>query len=125
MAAGVEQPYGLEALGIGGAERLHWNLGPAALYEEAIRRGEGALAATGPMVCRTGHHTGRSPNDKYVVREASSERLIHWGAVNRAMEEVSFDALHRDMVRISKTEICSCLTAGRAPIRRSGCRSAW
>ena len=49
-------------------------------------------------MCRTGQHTGRSPNDKFVVREASSERNVHWGAVNRAIEEAAFDALHRDML---------------------------
>ena len=80
------------------AGRTHWNLGPAALYEEALRRQEGSLAADGPLVCRTGQHTGRSPNDKFVVREASSERHIHWGAVNRAIDEASFDTLHRDML---------------------------
>jgi phosphoenolpyruvate carboxykinase (ATP) len=86
-----------EALGSGRVGRIHWNLGPAALYEEALRRQEGVLACDGPLVCRTGQHTGRSPNDKFVVREPSTEHHIHWGSVNRAMEEASFDALHRDM----------------------------
>ena len=44
--------------------RIHWNLGTAALYEEAVRRGEGTVAETGPLVCVTGAHTGRSPNDQ-------------------------------------------------------------
>jgi phosphoenolpyruvate carboxykinase (ATP) len=90
-------PDPAEAIGIGHAGRVHWNLGPAALYEEAHRRLEGTLASDGPLVCRTGQHTGRSPNDKFVVREPSTEDLIHWGGVNRAMEEASFCALHRDM----------------------------
>jgi phosphoenolpyruvate carboxykinase (ATP) len=98
MAIELERTHGLEALGIVRAGRIHWNLGPAALYEEALRRQEGSLAADGPLVCRTGQHTGRSPNDKFVVREASSERNVHWGTVNRAIEEASFDALHRDML---------------------------
>jgi phosphoenolpyruvate carboxykinase (ATP) len=79
------------------AEHLHGNLGRAALYEAAIRSGEGALAADGPLVCRTGSHTGRSPNDKFVVRESSTERDICWGSVNRAMDEASFEALHTDL----------------------------
>jgi phosphoenolpyruvate carboxykinase (ATP) len=86
-----------EALGRGRTGRIHWNLGPAALYEEALRRQEGVLAADGPVVCRTGQHTGRSPNDKFVVREPSTEQHIQWGSVNRAMAEASFDALHQDM----------------------------
>jgi phosphoenolpyruvate carboxykinase (ATP) len=86
-----------QALDIGRVGRTCWNLGPAALYEEALRRLEGELAADGPLVCRTGQHTGRSPNDKFVVREPSTEHRVHWGTVNRAMEEASFDALHRDM----------------------------
>src|SRR5204863_2007848 len=58
---------------------------------------EGVIAAAGPLACRTGQHTGRSPNDKFVVREASSEAQIAWGRVNRPMDPAHFDALHRDM----------------------------
>src|ERR1700752_1172065 len=79
------------------AARVFWNLSEPALYEEAVRRGEGVIAAAGPLVCRTGQHTGRSPNDKFVVREPSSEPLIAWGPVNRAMEEAQFDTLYRDI----------------------------
>jgi phosphoenolpyruvate carboxykinase (ATP) len=98
MSIQVERAHGLEALGIVRSGRVHWNLSPAALYEEAIRRGEGIIAAEGPLVARTGHHTGRSPNDKFVVREASSDQHVHWGSVNRPIEEAHFDALHRDMM---------------------------
>ena len=111
-----------EALGIGRAGRTHWNLVPAALYEEALRRQEGSLAADGPLVCRTGQHTGRSPNDKFVVREPSTEHHIHWGAVNRAIDEASFDALHGTCRRISRTRIVFVARrAGRALTRRSKC----
>src|SRR3954462_11897785 len=79
-------------------DRVKWNLSAAALYEEAIRKQEGVIAAEGPLVCRTGSHTGRSPNDKFVVREPSSEQHIPWGNVNRPIDEASFDALHRDMM---------------------------
>jgi phosphoenolpyruvate carboxykinase (ATP) len=98
MAVQTERACGLEALGIVRSGTVHWNLGPAALYEASLRRGEGMLAAEGPLVCRTGQHTGRSPNDKFVVQEASSERQVHWGSVNRPIEERQFDLLHRDMV---------------------------
>jgi phosphoenolpyruvate carboxykinase (ATP) len=98
MSIQVERAHGLEALGIVRSGRVHWNLSPAALYEEALRNGEGHLAAGGALVARTGQHTGRSPNDKFVVREPSSEKHVHWGGVNRPIEEAKFDALHRDMM---------------------------
>ena len=98
MSTQVERTHGLEALGIVRSGQVHWNLSPATLYEEAIRRNEGLIAAGGPLVCRTGQHTGRSPNDKFVVKEPSSEKHLHWGTVNRPVEEANFDALHRDMM---------------------------
>jgi phosphoenolpyruvate carboxykinase (ATP) len=98
MSTQVERAHGLEALGIVRSGRVHWNLSPAALYEEAIRRGEGVLAADGPFVARTGQHTGRSPNDKFIVREPSSEQHVHWGSVNKPIDEARFGALHKDMM---------------------------
>jgi phosphoenolpyruvate carboxykinase (ATP) len=82
--------------GIPGA-RVRWNLSTAALYEAAIRRGEAAVAAEGPLVCMTAPHTGRSPEDKFVVRDAASERVVAWGAVNQPMDVSHFDALERDL----------------------------
>jgi phosphoenolpyruvate carboxykinase (ATP) len=98
MSTQVERSHGLEALGLVRSGPVHWNLSTPVLYDEAIRRGEGLIAAEGPLVCRTGSHTGRSPNDKFVVREGSSERQIHWGTVNRPIDEAAFDTLHRDMM---------------------------
>jgi len=98
MTIQVERAHGLEALGIVRSGRVHWNLGTAALYEEALRRSEGHLAAEGPLVCKTGQHTGRSPNDKFVVKEPTSEKHVHWGAVNRPIDEAKFDQLHKDMM---------------------------
>jgi phosphoenolpyruvate carboxykinase (ATP) len=88
---------GLEREGIRSL-RVKWNLSVAALYEEAVRKQEGMIAAHGPLACQTGQHTGRSPNDKFVVREASSEKHIAWGTVNRPMDTAQFDALHRDLL---------------------------
>jgi len=98
MSMQVERAYGLEALGIVRSGLVHWNLSPAALYEQALRRGEDSLAADGPLVARTGQHTGRSPNDKFVVKEPSSDGHVHWGSVNRPIDEEKFAALHRDMM---------------------------
>jgi phosphoenolpyruvate carboxykinase (ATP) len=89
---------GLEAHGIRTSRPVHWNLSTAALYEQAIQRQEGELATDGPLVCRTGAHTGRSPNDKFVVRESSSEAHVAWGKVNRPLEPEQFETLKRDML---------------------------
>src|SRR5258705_13861818 len=97
MSTGVERARGLERDGIT-TDRARWNLSTPALYEEAIRRGEALVAAEGPLACRTGQHTGRSPNDKFVVREPSSEADIKWGTVNPPMDPGQFDLLHRDLL---------------------------
>src|SRR3954466_11381940 len=97
MTARVERGRSLEQEGLQGG-LVRWNLSPAALYEEAIRRQEGLIAAEGPLVCRTGQHTGRSPNDKFIVREASSNHEIAWGGFNRPMSEEHFATLRRDLI---------------------------
>src|SRR4051795_5254500 len=69
------------------------NLSTAELYEDAIRAGEGIVAAEGPLVVRTGKHTGRSPQDKFIVREPSSDGKVWWGEVNRPIDEAHYDRL--------------------------------
>src|SRR5690349_13762165 len=76
----------------------HRNLGPAQLYEEALRREEGELTADGALTCRTGQHTGRSPKDKFFVHEPGSDAHIAWGPVNQAMSEEHFSRLSSDVV---------------------------
>jgi phosphoenolpyruvate carboxykinase (ATP) len=85
--------FGLERHGLEGARRAYWNLSPARLYEEALARGEATLAHAGPLVAETGAHTGRSPNDKFTVREPSSEAEVWWGEVNRPIAPESFARL--------------------------------
>src|SRR5262249_59132899 len=97
MSTEVERARTLDREGIR-TDRARWNLSVAALYEAAIRRQEGMLTADGPLSCRTGQHTGRSPNDKFTVREPSSERHIAWGKVNRPMEPAQFDILRQDLL---------------------------
>jgi phosphoenolpyruvate carboxykinase (ATP) len=77
---------------------LHANLSTAELYEAAIRDGEGVLAAAGPLVVRTGQHTGRSPKDKFVVREPSSDAKVWWGEVNQPISEEHYDRLRARLV---------------------------
>ena len=84
--------HGLNPVG-----RVHWNLPPAELIEHAVWRGEGQLSADGSFVTVTAPHTGRSPNDKFTVKEPSTEHEIAWGGVNVAMEPSHFEALRADV----------------------------
>jgi phosphoenolpyruvate carboxykinase (ATP) len=88
----------LDEQGITNARSIHWNLPAAGLYEWAIRGSEGEIARTGPLVVSTGQYTGRSPKDKFVVREPSSQDKVWWGKVNQSFAEDKFDALHQRML---------------------------
>ncbi len=71
---------------------------PPALYESIIRRQEATLAHLGPVVVRTGDHTGRSPNDKFIVHEPSSADHIWWGKVNKEFDEEHFTSLYNRLL---------------------------
>jgi len=88
----------LDDLGFRNTGTVHWNLNMPQLVEMALRRGEGQIAEGGPLVVRTGVHTGRSVNDKFIVREASSEKHIWWGSTNRAYERPNFETVKRRML---------------------------
>ena len=97
----------LRALGITNINSVHYNCSSAALVEGAIRRGEGSLSHLGPLVVRTGQHTGRSPNDKFIVREPSSEKNIWWGKVNREISPEKYERIYAKMMAyIQNKEIC-------------------
>ena len=89
----------LTALGLDRTQTVYYNLPPARLVELSVRRGEGRLADGGPLATRTDPHTGRSPNDRFIVREPSSEGRVGWGSVNRPVSETAFDRLHEAMSR--------------------------
>ncbi|MFQ5855461.1 MAG: phosphoenolpyruvate carboxykinase (ATP) [Anaerolineae bacterium] len=86
--------YALENYGIMNINDVYWNLPTSRLYEEVVRRREGLIAHLGPLVVRTGHHTGRSPKDKFIVRDPSTEQHIWWGDVNRPFDPHRFDRLY-------------------------------
>jgi phosphoenolpyruvate carboxykinase (ATP) len=93
----IDDDHGLEAHGIHPGARVFWHPTASTLYTHAIARGEARLAEGGPLVVDTGRHTGRSPKDKFVVREPDSEERIWWGSVNQAIDEARFQRL-RDKV---------------------------
>ena len=86
--------HGLDRHGIEGAGTVYWNLPAPRLYEEAVRRGEADIVRGGPLAAETGQHTGRSPNDKFIVREPSSEGDLWWGTVNRPIGPESWERLY-------------------------------
>ncbi len=87
----------LSKQGLTPAGAVHWNLMAPSLIEAAIRRGEGQLADMGPFVANTAPHTGRSPNDKFVVREPGTEGDVDWGKVNQPISPEHFEKLLADV----------------------------
>ncbi len=97
MSIGLSTPkqFGLEHQGIQHVRCVYWNLPAPMLLEQILMRREGMLAHLGPIVVRTGSHTGRSPNDKFIVEEPGSQASIWWGQVNRPFPEDAFERLHQ------------------------------
>jgi phosphoenolpyruvate carboxykinase (ATP) len=90
--------YGLEQHGIRNPNFVFWNMGTAHLIEAAVRRREGLIASGGGFVVRTGDHTGRSPKDKFVVRDETTESSVAWGPVNQPLRPDQFEKLYNKMM---------------------------
>ena len=121
-AAATERPLGSKVLA---------NLSVAELYERAVKAGEGLISAGGSLVVRTGKHTGRSPQDKFIVREPSSEAKVWWGDVNHSITEEHYARLRaRLMEYLADREMYSQdLFIGAHPAHRKSLRvyteTAW
>ena len=116
MATTLEKPGNTAATTKGSVRRAsdmpllgktrHANLAPAELYEHAIRRDEGLLAAAGPLVVRTGKHTGRSPKDKFIVDEPDAHDGVWWGGFNTPISQERYDALRQRFIdHMNKREV--------------------
>ncbi len=92
---------GIDQQGLDAAAKIYWNLRPAQLYELALAHNEGEIAAGGSLLVKTGVHTGRSAQDKFIVRDATTEDNVWWDN-NKSMTPEQFDALHADMLAHSK-----------------------
>ena len=92
----------LEAQGIDTAATIHWNLTTAPLVEKAVARGEGKLTKDGALLVDTGKFTGRSVKDKFVVRDATTEDTINWGAINQPMTTEHWANLKADFLATLK-----------------------
>jgi len=106
MIATVPDRGSLAELGIDVGGRIYWHPTTSQLYAHALARGEAALAEGGPLVVDTGVHTGRSPKDKFVVRESGSEGRIWWGDVNAEISEESFERLREKVaIRLGEDDV--------------------
>ncbi len=96
MPQSTASSHGLDAQGFATRATQHWNLGTAPLVELAVTRHEGLLSKDGAFVVETGQHTGRSANDKFIVRDAVTESAVWWGNTNKAISPGQFAAIKAD-----------------------------
>jgi phosphoenolpyruvate carboxykinase (ATP) len=96
-AQALKSEFGLENHGLANLRMAYWNLPTEALYEEIAFRREARIARNGPIVVHTGKHTGRSANDKFVVKEGTTEEHIWWGEYNRPFSPEKFNDLYNRM----------------------------
>jgi len=126
----IRSKNGIGVLGLEGVKQT-WNPAPARTIEIAICRGEGRLAASGAFLAVTAPFTGRSPQDKFIVREPLSEAKVWWGKVNQPLEPHKFDVLVQDVKAYLNTRelFIRDIYAGADPAYRLNVRliseSAW
>ncbi|MBR1285141.1 phosphoenolpyruvate carboxykinase (ATP), partial [Bradyrhizobium sp. AUGA SZCCT0177] len=88
--------FGADKFGLKKLKEVHWNLGAPQLYQYSLSSGEAVLSADGALCADTGEFTGRSPKDKFTVRDASTEKM--WWAGNQSITSEQFDALYADFL---------------------------
>ena len=90
--------FGADKFGFKNLKQVNWNLGTAPLYEHAIRAGEAVLTAEGALCAETGVFTGRSPKDKFTVRDANTDKTMWWDG-NQSITPEQFQALYEDVLK--------------------------
>ena len=121
---------GAEAIGLDNAHTINWNFNEAALYEEALKRGEGEAVSGGPIAVNTGQHTGRSAKDKFIVLSPATEKTVWWDN-NAQMSAGQFETFLSDMQAhaADKTLYAQDLHGGADPQYRLNvrvyCEFAW
>ena len=115
----VNSAFGADKFGFKDLKAINWNLGTSALYEHAIRNGEAQLTSGGALVAETGVHTGRSPKDKFTVRDANTENSVWWGG-NQSITAEQFETLYQDFIAHAKgkTLFAQDLYGGADPAHR-------
>ena len=115
---GTPSKTDLSVHGLHDLKNVYWNLYPAQLVEESLKRGEGNLTELGSIVVTTGKYSGRSPNDKFVVQYGTAEDSdIWWGKVNRPITPEKFDKLYQKMIAyyVGKDAFVQDLAVGNHP----------
>ncbi len=95
MSEHPHSTYGLENHELTNVGDVYWNLHTPELYEHVVRNGEGQVAHLGPIVTRTGLHTGRAAKDKFIVEESENKDLVWWGPVNKSIGVDKWDQMFR------------------------------
>ena len=123
--ADLHGPISLEAHGLDPRGVVRWNYETPELQQHALRRGDGAFSKHGVLTCNTGARTGRSPKDKFIVRDEVSEDTVWWGDVNQSCTPELFERMrshiqwflsHRDELYVQDL-FCGADPAHRVPLR--------
>ena len=85
----------LVQLGLRISDSIHYQLSPEELISDSLRKKEGVLSDVGALVIRTGEFTGRSPKDRFIVKDEITAGTIHWNDFNQPLEEKYFDEIGR------------------------------
>jgi phosphoenolpyruvate carboxykinase (ATP) len=88
----------LEALGIRVAKTIHYQLSPDEMVQDTLRLGEGVLNDTGALVIKTGEFTGRSPKDKFTVKDEVTADTVHWNDFNIPIDEKYFQVIKKKII---------------------------
>ncbi len=88
----------LADIGISRVAKAYWNLRPSELVEMSLQNHEGQLSDTGAIMCDTGKFTGRSPQDRFIVRDSSTEKYVWWGDINKPISPEHFDRIYTKML---------------------------